>query len=133
MNYLVRLLPPEEYQRLVGTEAEAVCHDLPLDAKVVVVEDAGRIVGCWTLLPIWHGEWAWIHPDYRKNGAVMRRLWGGLHGLARFLGVKRVWCGSNDDRIGHILTKRGAVKLSNTYSHYILPIAGERTTWDSQD
>lgn len=83
-----RLLPPEEWPLLVGTEAETVWpHLVPENTQVFVVEDGGRIVGCWIAMRVVHAECLWIAPDYRGSFAVMRRLWAGMRLMVRAWGA----------------------------------------------
>jgi hypothetical protein len=51
---ITRLLPREEWARLAGTELETVYPVLPQGSHVIVIEDDGRIVGCWAVYPQWH-------------------------------------------------------------------------------
>lgn len=57
-----RLLPREEWAKLTGTQLETVVPVLEQleGAKVMVVEDADRIVACVALYPLWHLEGLWI-------------------------------------------------------------------------
>ena len=55
-----RLLPKDEWGRLVGTQLETVVPVLPEGAQVLVVEDDGAIVACCALYPLWHLEGLWI-------------------------------------------------------------------------
>jgi hypothetical protein len=47
-------------------------------ARVLVVEDGTRIVGCTVLMSVLHADCVWIHPDYRTRVSVWRRLWEGI-------------------------------------------------------
>jgi len=58
-----RILPPEEWSRLNGTEAESVWPMLnPGSARVLVVEEGAEIVATWTFLTVLHAECLWIAP-----------------------------------------------------------------------
>jgi GNAT superfamily N-acetyltransferase len=84
-----RILPLAEWGRLGETELPKVLpYVKPEDAQIVVVEDDGRIVGCWAVLRIVHLEGVWIAPAYRGRGSVARRL------LAKTLETARAWAGS---------------------------------------
>ncbi len=108
-----RLLPPEEWHRLVGTEAEALVPSLrPTHAGVVVVEDAdGVIVGTWTLLRVVHAECVWVHPAHRGRGSVAARLLRGMSSLARAWGVDRVVTGACEPAVEALILKLGGQAL----------------------
>ena len=81
--YVTRILPPDEWPRLVGTEAETVWPYLPETAHVLVIERGQEIVGCWVLAPLFHVECLWIAPTCRKTTSVARRLWSDMRRLIR--------------------------------------------------
>lgn len=120
MGLETRLLPQEEWHKLAGTEAEALWPHLPESAKVIVVERDGEIVGCWTLMPVWHAEAVWIAPAHQVKAAVARRLWTTMRSLAASLGARSVFTSALDDRIRHLLEAHGAKQLPG--SHYIIPV-----------
>jgi len=78
-----RVLPPSEYPRLAGTEAETIWPLLTAVGCVVVVEDGDQIVGCHVLQPVLHAECLWIHPDHRKRSSAARRLWQAVQATIR--------------------------------------------------
>lgn len=83
-----RVLPPDEWPALVGTEADTVWSRLsPDNAQVFVVEEDGQIAGCWIAMRIVHAECLWIAPSHRGSFAVMRRLWGGMRQMVRAWGA----------------------------------------------
>lgn len=111
-----RILPPDEYPRLNGTEAEQAWPLLTDAARVVVVEHDGAIVGCHLLQPVLHAECLWIHPDYRKKASVARRLWMGVRKTVAeqfHVGWFHTACASAD--VEQLLTHVGAVKLPDAY------------------
>jgi hypothetical protein len=117
-----RILPPEEYPRLVGTEAETVWPLLPSTARVLVVEDEARIVGCWVLIPVWHAECLWIATEHRGKASVARRLLAMLRRVATAEIVKGIWTAAQDAGVQQLLTKFGAKQVPG--EHYIMPIGG---------
>lgn len=120
-----RVLPPAEWPRLAGTEAEGFVAHLTDAARVVVVEHDGAIVGCHVLQPVLHAEGLWIHPEYRKKASVARRLWSTVRQTAReTFGVQWVATGAASDDIRGLLEHVGAVKLPD---HYMVPV-GDRDT-----
>lgn len=117
-----RILPPEEYPRLNGTEAETVWPLLTEAARVIVVEHEGQIVGCHLLQPTLHAECLWIHPDHRGRASVARRLWWAVRETARShfgVGWFETGCASEDVRA--LLDHIGAVKLPDAY---MVPVGG---------
>lgn len=101
-----RVLPPEEWPRLQGTELETVWPTLPQDeARIVVVEDAGQIIGCWAAFRAVHVEGVWIHPDHR--GKVGVRLWRAMRRvIADVFDAGGAWTGSQSAEIDALLAGR---------------------------
>lgn len=107
-----RLLPPEEWHRLAGTEVETVAPELdPVDTRVIVVEDHGEIVGTWVLLRVVHAECLWIAPSHRGKASVLGRLLAGMRSLAQAWGVRSVVTASLTDEVTGMIMKRGGVPL----------------------
>jgi hypothetical protein len=116
-----RLLPPEEWHRLAGTEAEGIVPALdPVDARVLVVEDQGAIVGTWVLMRIVHAECVWIAPSHRGKASVAGRLLAGMRSLARIWGSQTVWTCALTDDVAGMVTKLGGVTLPGR--HFALPV-----------
>ena len=76
MMWTTRLLPPDEWDKLKGTELETLAPYLnPEHTRIIVVEnEVGQIVGCWSLLQFTHAEGLWIAPEHRNGSGVFRRL-----------------------------------------------------------
>lgn len=118
-----RILPPEEWSRLVGTEAEAVIPYLAdLRAKALVIEEYDQIIGCWVFLPMWHAECLWIAEAHRGRGSVGRRLLRGLKDMAEMLGIDRVWTGSDSNDVTQLLQHYGAVQMPG--DHFVMTMKG---------
>lgn len=118
-----RVLPPHEWPRLAGTELEAVYPYLnPDHADVVVVEDEGRVVGCWAFVRVFHADGAWIHPDQR-GGMVAQYLLRGIAALARLHGSDRVVATAESDDVAHLLQRLGGEQLPG--AHFVLPVGGQ--------
>lgn len=116
-----RVLPQYEWPRLVGTELETVWPVLnPAQADILVVEDAGVIVGCWAVIRYVHVEGLWIAPSARRKASVGRRLWLGLQKLAQHLGATSVLTGAMSDDVRALLDHVGATKLPG--DHYVMPM-----------
>jgi ribosomal protein S18 acetylase RimI-like enzyme len=108
---VTRLLPREEWARLEGTELEAVYPVLPDGAQVVIVENGDELIACWAVFPLVHLEGVWIHPDYRHNPRVARRLVAGGLDTARAMGARTALTAAADDRIATLAQKIGGVEL----------------------
>lgn len=116
-----RMLPPEEWPRLEGTEAETVWPLLdPERAQVLVVEDNGAIVGCWVLMSVVHAECLWIAEAHRGKTSVARRLWIGMQRAAQALGVPIVATAALSDEVRDLLDHVGATKVPG--DHYAMKV-----------
>lgn len=119
-----RILPRDEYARLVGTYLEPLIDHLPADADVIVVEDAdGRIVGCSSIFARDHVECSWIAEDHRDDPAVFWSLFQGLKTTAKRRGSARVLTASMDDRMTEFLTRMHAEPLPG--QHFVWPLVRE--------
>lgn len=115
-----RILPVDEWSKLIGTEAEALLPVMTNAAKVIVVESEGVIVACQVLQPILHAEGIWIHPDHRKRSSAGRRLWTMVKSTAReHFGVHWMATGCASADVERLLAHVGAVKLPD---HYMIPV-----------
>lgn len=90
-----RELPISEHDRLIGSPLEAAIR-VP-GVRVVVVEDAGVIVGCCGLFMPLHVEGLWIDPSHRSKSAVGRRLWRSVQSMASAVGAKAVLAAIGED------------------------------------
>jgi len=119
-----RILSRDEYPRLVGTYLEPLIEALPLDADVIVVEDAnGVIVGCSSLFHRDHVEGSWIAEAHRHHSVVARHLLKGIRDTAQMRGTERLITASMDDLMTQLLDKLGATLLPGL--HYVWPIGKE--------
>ena len=82
---VARILPVEEYGRLVGTQLETVVPILPPEGKVLVVEEQERILACCAVYPLWHLEGLDVKPATRRSGLqlleLIRRVTASLPGV----------------------------------------------------
>lgn len=118
---ITRVLPIEEWPRLKGTEAERLWPMLdPTRSQVLVVEDAGRILGCWVLMWQMHAECVWVAEDQRKGTAVQRRLWEAMQEQAEKAQAGAVITGAISDDVRSLLEKHGAKKIPG--DAYAIPI-----------
>ncbi len=111
-----RILPPDEWPKLAGTEAEYVWPYLdPLKSRVVVIEDDGAIIGCHILMNVLHAECLWIREDHRGKSSVARRLWTAVQTEAKAMGAQAFSTSSMSDDIDRLLEHVGAVKVPGKY------------------
>ena len=116
-----RELPPDEWERLVGTELGEVWTRLsPSWAKVLVVEQDGEIVGCWALLSVLHAEGVWVSPTHRHRGAVQRRLWAAMRDAVMAQGNWSVMTGAATAEIQALIEAHGGAKVP--CDQYMLPM-----------
>ena len=124
-----RILPAEEWPRLVGTELETLWPVLdPRRAQIVVVEQEATIIGCWALLVVAHVECLWIAPAHRRRGRVFARLIAGMRSLARAEGFRAVGTAACTAETRDLLVKAGAGCVPG--ESYVLSVsdAGRRRT-----
>lgn len=112
-----RFLPRSEWpEKLDGTELGSVIQYLnPMWDVVIVVEDEGKIVGCWGGLMRLHAEGVWVHPDYRQKTSVARHLWRQMKTLARSWGMNAVITGAGSESVCALLRKHQAVDVPPLY------------------
>ncbi len=112
-----RILPAEEWHKLAGTEAENIWPLLDKSqARIVVVEHEGEIVGCHILAWVLHAECLWIHPDHRGKSGVARRLWPAVKRTAIDMGASVIATAANSDQVRELLAHVGAEQVpADTY------------------
>lgn len=130
--YTTRVLPPAEWPRLAGTEAEPLWpHLRPSDARVLVVEHGTEILGVWVLFRAVHAECVWVAPDHRGKGSVVRRLVQFMGEQARKWGYRTVVAGTTQPAVEVLLKKLHGVPVPGAL--YALPVWREGdTAWDGQ-
>lgn len=117
-----RELPVDEWPKLAGTELEFVWPLLdPAIAKIIVVEDeAGKIVGCWSFQWYAHAECVWTAPEHRHKGAVARLLLREMKRLADEEEVPVVWTSALTPDVEDLIDKLGGVQMPGT--HFAVPV-----------
>lgn len=82
----VRLMHPAEAEGLskVPPFSEVGLPDLG-HAQVILVQgvNTGAIYGYWMIFDTVHVEPLWVHPSYRRNPGIIRRLWNGVRAVLR--------------------------------------------------
>jgi GNAT superfamily N-acetyltransferase len=112
-----RILPHDEWHRLAGTEAEGV--PFPDGSLPVVVERDGQIVACHVLMPFWHVECLWVHPDFRKT-TVGGRLWAAVKKECGRLGIHAVLTAALTEEVKSLLAHVHGVPLPG--EHFVIPV-----------
>lgn len=103
-----RVLPPDEWPKLAGTLLETAWPTLnPRETRIVAVEDAGQIVGCVALFPVWHLEGVWIAPERRGTVSVARRIVTAVRSLAKALGASEVLMMATTDAAARMCRRFG--------------------------
>ena len=116
---ITRVLPPDEWSRLEGTEAGPLWTYLdPQRAEVLVVEEDGQIIGSWVLINMLHAECLWVAPAHRGRSAVLRRLFTGLVRVMTGGGIPTVWTASASPAVTAMLDHLGAQKIPG--DHYAM-------------
>lgn len=114
-----RVLPVGEWHKLAGTLVDPAT--LPNDAVPVVVEHDGQIVGCSVLIPVWHQEGTWIHPEYRGRISAGRQLFDAMrHALGR-LGIDGVWMMATDRENEALIQKFGQAQRLDA-AHFVVRV-----------
>lgn len=118
-----RILPPEEWYRLKGTEAEGLIPLLIPDCcRVLVVEDEGEIVATWTLMLVVHAECLWAHPRYRGARGVAKRLLRLMREVAQGWGSKNVLTAATKPEVADLIRRFGGVTVPG--EAFVLPVDG---------
>jgi N-acetylglutamate synthase-like GNAT family acetyltransferase len=116
-----RLLPPQEWSRLAGTELERVWPVLnPDHSEIMVVEEGTEIVACWAILTYTHLEGIWIAPAHRK-GSVGGRLLRAVFGLLKDRQIPAVLTASMSDEVTRLIEHFGGSELPG--SHFVLKVS----------
>lgn len=121
--YKTRILPVDEWHKLVGTEPGlAYEHFDPTLTSVMVVERDDVIVGTWCLMPYYHAECVWIAEAHRGNSAVVKRLIVGMRQMAHEVGVNAVITSALDEKTVKLLEHLEAEKLPG--EQYVIKFRG---------
>lgn len=116
-----RILPPEEWHRLEGTEAGDVWQTFdPEQTRVIVVEEDGKIIGTWTVMRTVHVECLWAAPEYRGSFGLARRLLAGMREIASGWGARNVFTGSMSPHVTDLIRRFGGIPAPCEY--FILPL-----------
>lgn len=118
---IARVLPPEEWPRLVGTEAETAWpHFDPENTRVLVVEDGGEIVATWTVMRVVHVECLWAKPSHRGMFGVAKRLLKAMRETASAWGARNVVTGSVSPHVTDLIRRFGGMPMP--CESFVLPV-----------
>ncbi len=116
-----RILPPDEWPRLAGTEAEALIGHLdPAHAAVLVVERGGEIVGTWVALQTLHAECVWVSTAVGNPVGVARKLIDGMFDIARASGLRSIYTSAMTDEVRGMIERLGGSELPG--SAHVIPV-----------
>jgi hypothetical protein len=117
-----RILPPEEWHRLKGTEAEAVWPYLyPKNTSIIVSEVGDRIIATWVLMRVVHAECIWIDPEYRGS-IVWRGIMRTAREVAKGWGVGQLITGSISQYVTDLILRLGGYPVP--CQSFVLPLFG---------
>jgi GNAT superfamily N-acetyltransferase len=99
----IRVLDPEEHEKLIGLGPFKDRGPDPATSVVVVAEDdAGRVIGYWCAFNAVHLEPLWVDEPERGNGVGMA-LWGGLREALQEHGVSNAFAMiADEDLVTHL-------------------------------
>ena len=80
-----RELEQDEFKNI---PAEALGgYELSPSHRVTAALDGDDVVGIWVTAYALHAEPIWIRPDFRGHPVVIRRLWDGVKGIVKHMGL----------------------------------------------
>lgn len=110
---IARILPPEEWNAVRGKGFDGMLPLIePENARVVVVEEDGEVVAHLGVLRVTHLESLWVHPRYRGNAGLGRRL------LRKAMEAVRPWATSwvmaqvADNDVCELVRRLGGVRIA---------------------
>lgn len=124
MSYHLRVLPPDEWDRIEEPQMKRVLpYLIPEDTRLIVVEHEGRIVGLWAAIKMVHLEGVWIDPAERGKVPIVRKLLQGIWSVARGWNARTCWTGATNDDVRTLIRKLGGEEVACT--SYLVPVPGE--------
>ena len=117
----MRLLPREEWGRLDGFDIAGFVGLVPPDAaRVVVMEDAGRIVGVWGAFRVVMLEGVYVAPEYRRHAHAMKALRDLTLAQARRWGALWAYTGAASDAVRRLIRRLGGARVP--MDTYVVPV-----------
>ncbi len=117
---IARVLPKGEYERLKETELEKVYPILPEGANVVVVEEDGKLLRTWALIPMLHAEGLWASPETRGRAGATRLLLKKAYEVGREMGTNVLLTSSLEEKVDRLIHKVGGIELPGR--HFVINI-----------
>ena len=126
----VRILPPSEWHRVErGQIPPLFPYVRPEDMAVIAVEDGDELVACLSVLKVTHFESLWVHPKYRGNAGVGRRLLRYAYALAREWGANWAFADIESDEMHGFMERLGAVPVPLQFHALSLISKKEAESW----
>lgn len=120
---IARVLNPEEWPILDETHPAQLAQSLPDGAaSVVVVEEAGKVVGTLTVAQITHLEGLWIAPEHRGNPVLAMALVEAAFSEVRKSKADWAWGASDTEHMSDIIRRVGGKEIP--VKSYVIPIGG---------
>lgn len=120
---VARLLPPEEWDKLAGTELGGQTDRLSPDASAIIVVElggpGGPIVACWAAMNIVHVEGVWVAPG--SHAGVVRALLEQMSSYLTTCGVREVLTQATEPGVADIIDRLGGHKVPG--ETWVIPIA----------
>lgn len=119
---------PEEWEvALRGTPLHCVADTLPAGTPampsgsvVIVVEDAGEVVGTWAVVPYHHLEGVWVAPEHRGKAAVAKHLVNAAMYILQGRQQTVALTASDSPSVDRIIRHMGGTELPAR--HFVLPV-----------
>lgn len=117
-----RILPPEEWAKLEGLDIAQLLPHLPQESATVIVveDDAGKIVGTWSMLQVTHLEGFWVDPAHAKKAGVVRALIRTAMEFAGSISLRWMTTAANTEAIAAYIRRLGGIKVPAEV--YTLPV-----------
>lgn len=90
------------------------------NVDVIVVEDAGKVVACWSVMRQTWLEGCYIVPEYRGNAGAVRRLMRKTYSVASQWGDRFLWTGAVTDCVRELIERLGGKEVP--MSVHVLPL-----------
>jgi hypothetical protein len=117
---VARVLPPEEWaEKLADTPLVGYTLN-PHCTRVIVVEQAGRVVACIAAMTIVHAEGLWAAEEVRTHPGVARALLQTLAEVLTDEGVPEVLSQSQSAFTDDLFQRVGGIALPGTC--FVIPI-----------
>lgn len=108
----VRFLPQSEWSaKLADTPWAGVVAPPETTDLLIVEDDAGDVIGTWSVVILPHLEGFWVRPDHRFKAAVVKTLLSSMFDHLRRAGVTEVLTHAPGEAVDGFLTRLGGRAL----------------------